>query len=221
MVKWWQTRRLGIDQKVRNWNHPIVAWESTHLKMISSKSQVYPCIYHITTGAGSLPSNRNFWKAVSPSGKKKRVFLSQGPRPPCFLLPLTRFFDLPKISPGVARHGKKQQKNPTMQGGISCKFQWNSSWAKSRWNSSWAKNIGFTDEYHKQRSTSSATERAQMVNVLMKFSDAQQFLTTNFSPVEPKLVVTPADVDGKWGFITGWWFQPIWKILVKMGIFPK
>ena len=20
---------------------------------------------------------------------------------------------------------------------------------------------------------------------------------------------------------TGWWFQPIWKILVKMGIFPK
>ena len=22
-------------------------------------------------------------------------------------------------------------------------------------------------------------------------------------------------------YITGWWFQPIWKILVKLGIFPK
>ena len=21
--------------------------------------------------------------------------------------------------------------------------------------------------------------------------------------------------------ITGWWFQPLWKILVKMGTFPK
>ena len=24
-----------------------------------------------------------------------------------------------------------------------------------------------------------------------------------------------------WPICTGWWFQPIWKILVKMGIFPK
>ncbi len=26
---------------------------------------------------------------------------------------------------------------------------------------------------------------------------------------------------GNKGLITGWWFQPIWKILVKIGIFPK
>ena len=24
-----------------------------------------------------------------------------------------------------------------------------------------------------------------------------------------------------WSFLPSWWFQPLWKILVKMGIFPK
>ena len=50
----------------------------------------------------------------------------------------------------------------------------------------------------------------------------------SYNPLKKQQTKTiPKQLDGKWlNFRMGktlpsWWFQPIWKILVKMGIFPK
>ena len=50
-----------------------------------------------------------------------------------------------------------------------------------------------------------------------------------FEDNDPKISTENTSVSGSWSMInwlfwtifSGWWFQPIWKILVKLDIFPK
>ena len=52
----------------------------------------------------------------------------------------------------------------------------------------------------------------------LKVGISGKFQLPNMAPFSKSILLNG---HGPWWVITGWWFQPIWKILVKMGIFPQ